>query len=149
MALIVALAGAAPASAAWQVRVPVTVPALSAATLEPPTLLSCAPTTVNGRAAARLTWARAAGAKEYSAIATNVRTGEPPELARVQDATLTGDTISVTVQGGPLGGVLALLTGNPTVAAVSINGSWRPPSSTQTVVPGSGLGFLLGGATCP
>ncbi|MDU0368412.1 hypothetical protein RWH45_14425 [Microbacterium sp. KSW4-17] len=149
-ALILALAGASPASAAWQVSAPVPLPALNAGALGAPTLLSCAPTTVNGLAAARLTWARVTGAKEYSVIATNVRTGQPPELARVQDSTVTGETFSVTVQGGLLGGVVTLLTGNPTVAAVSINGLWRSsPSAAQTVVPGNGLGFVLGGATCP
>ncbi|WP_295840601.1 hypothetical protein [uncultured Microbacterium sp.] len=152
-ALIAALAlapGVTPATAAWQVTAAAPSFALSLGTLTPPAPVGCQNQGTVLNYHVRLSWPRVTGATSYELVALNTSVGTRALDLSVADSTAVNGIVSADVQAGLLNNIVALLSGNPTVGVVAVNGAWRSdPSSGTTLVPTGLVSGLLGGLRCP
>lgn len=152
-ALIAVLAltpGMTPATAAWQATAAAPSFALSTGALTPPAPVACQNQGTVLNYYIRLSWPRVAGATSYELVALNTSQGTKVLGLNVADSTAVNGTLSADVQAGLLNNVLSLLSGNPTVAVVAVNGAWRSaPSAGTTLVPTGIVSGLLGGLRCP
>ncbi|WP_295831447.1 hypothetical protein [uncultured Microbacterium sp.] len=146
-ALLLMTPASTPASAAWQTSTTVSVTTLDAGRLDAP----AAPTCQNANRVLPIvviTWTKVPNALEYEVV--TLSSGSTSSvLATVSASSASGPTLSAELTGTLLNGVISLLTGDPQIAVVAKNDTWRSnPSSSRTVVPAGLSGYLLGGVKC-
>ena len=134
--LSTAIVGTTPASAGWQTTSSAPDFALLAGRLSAPAQPRCSNRGTIGDLYVRLSWPRVTGATSYELVTLNGASPTPIRNSAVADSTAVDGMVSIDVRGTLLSGVFSLLSGDPVVAVVAVNGEWRSdPSAGTTLLP--------------